>query len=93
MSDRLCDMAIEIVGDNRPGCAQVKAITEWVHESIRYTPGSSTCPVSAAEVDRRGDGVRRDFAQLGIALCRALCIPARLVVGYLHELQPLDIHA
>ena len=30
---------------------------------------------------------------MGIALCRALCIPARLVVGYLYGLEPMDIHA
>ena len=42
---------------------------------------------------RRGEGVCRDLAQIAITLCRALCIPARLVVGYLHELEPMDIHA
>jgi transglutaminase-like putative cysteine protease len=26
------------------------------------------------------------------ALCRALCIPARWIVGYLHGLEPMDIH-
>ena len=35
----------------------------------------------------------RDFAHLGIALCRSLDIPARMVVGYLHELDPMDQHA
>jgi transglutaminase-like putative cysteine protease len=30
---------------------------------------------------------------LGIALCRALRIPARIVVGYLHLLDPMDLHA
>ena len=92
-SDRFSEMATEIVGDCRPGFGQVKAITEWVNESIRYSPGSSTYPVSAVEVNQRGEGVCRDLAQLSIALCRALCIPARLVVGYLHELNPMDIHA
>ncbi len=38
-------------------------------------------------------GVCRDFAHLGIALCRALNIPARMVVGYKHQLQVPDIHA
>ena len=38
-------------------------------------------------------GVCRDFAHLGIALCRSLDIPARMVVGYLHELDPMDLHA
>jgi transglutaminase-like putative cysteine protease len=92
-SDRFSDMATEIVGESPSGYAQVAAITDWVHRNIRNTPGSSTYPVSAVEVNERGEGVCRDLAQIGIALCRALCIPARLVVGYLHELEPMDIHA
>lgn len=92
-SDRFSDMATEIVGDSQPGYAQVAAITDWVRKTIRNIPGSSTYPVSATEVHGRGEGVCRDLAHVGIALCRALCIPARLVVGYLHELDPMDIHA
>ncbi|MEY4483736.1 MAG: hypothetical protein RL693_1188, partial [Verrucomicrobiota bacterium] len=34
-----------------------------------------------------------DFAHLGIALCRAINVPARMVVGFLHELRPMDLHA
>jgi transglutaminase-like putative cysteine protease len=38
--------------------------------------------------------VCRDFAHLGITLCRALNIPARLVVGYVHFAEPPeDFHA
>jgi transglutaminase-like putative cysteine protease len=37
--------------------------------------------------------VCRDLSHLGIALCRSLSIPARLVVGYLHGLEPMDLHA
>ena len=33
------------------------------------------------------------MAHLGIACCRALSIPARMVVGYLENLQPMDMHA
>lgn len=33
------------------------------------------------------------MAHLGIALCRALAIPAPMVVGYLDGLQPMDLHA
>jgi transglutaminase-like putative cysteine protease len=32
-------------------------------------------------------------SHLGIALCRSLAIPARMVVGYLHGLRPMDLHA
>lgn len=92
-SDRFSDMATEIVGESQSGYAQVAAITDWVRSNIRNTPGSSTYPVSAVEINNRGEGVCRDLAQIGIALCRAVCIPARLVVGYLHTLEPMDIHA
>ncbi len=92
-SDRFGQMATEIVGDVLPGYAQVMAITDWVRKSINYKPLSSTFPISAIEVNEKGEGVCRDLAHIAIALCRALCIPARLVVGYLHNLEPMDIHA
>ena len=28
-----------------------------------------------------------------MALCRSLTIPARMVVGYLYQLDPMDLHA
>jgi transglutaminase-like putative cysteine protease len=92
-SDRFGNMAMEIAGSSAPGYAQVSAITEWVRSNIKNTPLSSTYPVSAVEVNQRGEGVCRDLAQMAISMCRALCIPARLVVGYLHALEPMDIHA
>jgi transglutaminase-like putative cysteine protease len=92
-ADRLGDKAHEIVGNAPLGHAQVTAITEWIRANVRYTPGSSSYPVSAMEVMQRGEGVCRDLAQVAIALCRALCIPARLVVGYVLDLQPMDVHA
>jgi transglutaminase-like putative cysteine protease len=33
------------------------------------------------------------MAHLGIACCRSLSIPARMVVGYLEGLEPMDLHA
>lgn len=92
-SDRFGDLACDITAGARPGYDQAAGIDRWVHNAVRYAPGSSTLPVSAAEVNSRGEGVCRDLAQLGIALCRSISIPARLVVGYLHGLQPVDLHA
>jgi transglutaminase-like putative cysteine protease len=37
--------------------------------------------------------VCRDFAHLGIALCRTLGIPARYVSAYAYRLDPPDFHA
>jgi len=92
-SDRFGDLAREITFDALPGYDQVKKINDWVRDSIQYLPGSSEFPLSAVEVHQLGHGVCRDLAQLAITLCRSISIPARLVVGYLHNLQPMDLHA
>jgi len=92
-SDRFHQMASEITAGQQLGYDQVAAIVTWLRNTIRYSPGSSDIPISAVEVHSRKVGVCRDLAHLGIALCRALSIPARMVVGYLHGLQPMDLHA
>jgi transglutaminase-like putative cysteine protease len=92
-SDRFHQMATEISLGQRPGYDQVAAIVSWLRYNVSYRPGSSDTLVSAAEVNSRGVGVCRDLAHLGIALCRSLSIPARMVVGYLHQLEPMDLHA
>lgn len=92
-SDRLSEQAISIVGDAQPGYCQVDRIVAWTRAHVRYLPGSSETPLSAVEILQRGYGVCRDLAHLGIALCRSISIPARIVVGYLHNLSPMDLHA
>lgn len=92
-SDRFGDLAREIVAGEQLGYDQVASIGRWIRNSVQYTPGSSPFPISATEVNGRGDGVCRDLAHLGIALCRSISIPARLVVGYLYGLHPMDLHA
>jgi len=92
-SDRFGDLARDIVAAEQLGYDQVASINRWIHQNIRYTPGSSTYPISATELNARGEGVCRDMAHLGIALCRSISIPARLVVGYLYGLSPMDLHA
>lgn len=92
-SDRFNQMAAEITEGKALGYDQVEAIVEWLRDRIRYEPGRSDIPVSAVEVNQRGHGVCRDLSHLGIALCRSLSIPARMVVGYLHGLEPMDMHA
>jgi transglutaminase-like putative cysteine protease len=92
-SDRFGDLARDITFDSLPGYDQVSKINDWVRETIKYVPGTSEFPMSASEVHLRGYGVCRDLAQVAIALCRSISIPARLVVGYLYNLQPMDLHA
>ncbi|MEN3324326.1 transglutaminase family protein [Mariniflexile soesokkakense] len=92
-SDRFSDLAMTITANYLPGYNQVAAIETWLLDTISYIPGSSDYPISAIEVNYKQSGVCRDLAHLGIALCRNLSIPARMVVGYLYKLEPMDMHA
>ncbi|MES2934209.1 MAG: transglutaminase family protein [Pseudomonadota bacterium] len=92
-SEQFIDMASEIVAGVSPGYDQVACINDWIRASVRFNPAISYSQLSAAGVNQRREGVCRDLAHLGIALCRGLCIPARMVVGYLHGLRPMDFHA
>jgi len=92
-SDRFSDMALSLTQGVLPGFDQCIAVVEYVRKTLRYVPGSGQQIVSATEVNGGSEGVCRDMAHLGIALCRALSIPARMVVGYLEGLEPMDLHA
>jgi transglutaminase-like putative cysteine protease len=92
-SELFNQMATEITAGQKLGYDQVSAIESWLRTTIRYEPGSSDTPVSAVGINSRQSGVCRDLSHLGIALCRSLSIPARLVVGYLYGLKPMDMHA
>jgi len=92
-SDRLSQTAASIVSGRVSGYDQCTAIVNYIRQRIRYTPGAGQDIVSACEVNGRTEAVCRDMAHLGIACCRALSIPARMVVGYLENLQPMDLHA
>jgi len=93
-SDVMSRAAQQLFGDLPPGIGRVQAVADWIHESITYQPGSSDSTTTAREVFVQRSGVCRDFAHLGITLCRALNIPARLVVGYVYfDEPPQDFHA
>lgn len=92
-SDKFIDLGREIVADAAPGYDQVAAIEAWIRSNIRFNPDSTHFQLSAVEVNEQREGVCRELAHMGIALCRGLCIPARMVVGYLHQLEPMDFHA
>lgn len=92
-SESFNQMATEITDGYLLGLNQVEAIETWLRDTISYIPGSSDDPISAIGVHQKQSGVCRDLAHLGIALCRAISIPARLVVGYNYGLVPMDMHA
>lgn len=84
--------ASRIVRWKKPGYPQAEAIQSWIQKKLKYKYGVSTATTSAVETLRKRAGVCRDFSHLGVSLCRALRIPARVVFGYLHELDPMDLH-
>ena len=92
-SDTLEQKAWQVVGSAPPGYGHAEGIRAWINANLAYRYGSSDASTDAAATIARGAGVCRDFAHVGIALTRALHIPARMVVGYLHGLAPMDLHA
>jgi transglutaminase-like putative cysteine protease len=92
-SDLLGGLAHEIVAGIDSGYEQVEAIRSWIHTHIDYQYDTSDASTSAIDTEQTRTGVCRDFVHLGIALCRSLTIPARMVVGYLYQLDPMDLHA
>ncbi len=64
---------------------------------MQYISGFSNSQTSAYDSKppvTQLEGVCRDFAHLGIALCRALTkAPARYFTGYAYHLKPADFHA
>ncbi len=92
-AERFNQMTGQIVAGHQPGYDQVQAIVDWVRSHIHYRPGTSNIPISAVEVNQQGQGVCRDLAHIAIAMCRSISIPARMVVGYLYNLEPMDLHA
>lgn len=92
-SDRFTQLASSVTAGAASGYDQCTAIVEYIRQTTQYTPGAGQQIVSACEVNEMPQAVCRDLAHLGIACCRALSMPARMVVGYLENLEPMDLHA
>lgn len=80
-------------GHHVDGVARVMAVADWIAAHVDYVAGVSTAESDAAHTFTLRAGVCRDFAHLGITLCRALGIPARMVSCYAADLDPPDFHA
>lgn len=92
-SDKLLDFTHQQFGHLPNEFTKVKAINEWVFNSIAYKAGTSDSSRSACDVLALKEGVCKDFAHLAIAMCRALDIPARYFTAYAYALNPPDLHA
>ena len=92
-SDKLMKFSFKKFGQIKTVYEKVLAISDWIFDNIEYTSGSTNSQTSAIDTITERVGVCRDFAHLGIALCRALSIPARYFTGYAYQLVPQDFHA
>jgi transglutaminase-like putative cysteine protease len=92
-SDHLVGFAVAEFGAGPEEAARIAAIAEWIRQRIGYVPGSSTVHDSAEDTLLTGMGTCRDFAHLGVALCRATGVPARFAAVYAPGLSPMDFHA
>jgi hypothetical protein len=96
-SDQFAQLAMREFGLLPQGYKRVQAVQTWVQKHVSFTANTSNSNTSAVETLQSGQGVCRDFAHLMIALCRALCIPARFTTGTDWgadpALGPPDFHA
>lgn len=92
-SDKLYRLANNMFGHIHNPFSKVIALTDWINKNVQYLSGFSNSQTSAYDTVTEQAGVCRDFAHLGIALCRALTIPARYFTGYAYKLKPADFHA
>lgn len=92
-SDHLGGFAVAEFGTGGSATARIAKIVEWIGSRVGYLAGSSDVHDSAEDTLLTGVGTCRDFAHLGIALCRAVDIPARFVSVYAPGLSPMDFHA
>ncbi len=86
--------AVKWIGTFDRGYARVERICQWVHDNVKYEVGTSRPYGTTRDVLASRTGVCRDYAHVAIALCRALNIPARFVVGHvIWDAPPPDFHA
>ena len=76
-SDRLTQFATNRFDKYDNEFEKVLAVNNWIYENVEYISGSTDSGTSASDIILQQTGVCRDFAHLGITLCRALSIPAR----------------
>ena len=90
-TDRLSEIAWKRFERVPPGWRRVQAICDFVHQHIKFGHVYANPTKTAWDVYQDRVGVCRDYAHLGVALCRCMNIPARYCTGYLGDIGvPID---
>lgn len=92
-SDRIGGVAAAELGATGSAADLAHAAAQWINQTVSYTAGSTDVEDDALAPLLARQGVCRDFAHLGIALCRSMGVPARYVSVYAPGLDPMDFHA
>jgi transglutaminase-like putative cysteine protease len=85
-TDLLAKFAWKEFGHSAPGWARVQAVSDFVHRRVKFGYEFARASKTASQAFAERQGVCRDFAHLGITLCRCLNIPARYCTGYLGDI-------
>jgi len=85
-TELLSEFAWKQFGSTPLGWQRVQAVCDFVHAHVEFGYHHARLR-TAAETFAERRGVCRDFAHLGIALCRCLNIPARYCTGYLGDIR------
>ncbi len=91
-ADRVAGFAFGLFGRYDLPLERVRAIYDYVAESLTYSPGSSDANTDAVDTLLSRAGVCRDYAHLMAMLCRAMGVPARVASVYAPGLDPMDFH-
>jgi transglutaminase-like putative cysteine protease len=86
----LAEFALETAAAHLPHEA-ARVICGYLHDSVKYVPGSTTVHSPAAHAWQERSGVCQDFAHLAIGALRSVGIPTRYVSGYLHPSKDSQI--
>ncbi|MEP3438175.1 MAG: transglutaminase family protein [Hoeflea sp.] len=89
-SDSLGNFAWANFGATQEGWPRVQAISNFVHNHVTFGYKFGRPDKTARDVLEEKSGVCRDFAHLGVSLCRAMNIPARYASGYLGDIGVPD---
>ncbi|MDE1184237.1 transglutaminase family protein [Paraburkholderia sp.] len=84
-TDLMVEIAWQMFGQCVPGRETVLAICDFVHRHIEFGYEHARPTKTAWEAYRERRGVCRDYAHLGVTLCRAMNIPARYCTGYISD--------
>ena len=85
-TDQLSNIAWQQFGSTPRGWARVQAICDFVHHHVTFGYQYARRTRTAWETYNEGVGVCRDYAHLGVALCRCMNIPARYCTGYITDI-------